>query len=38
MWGAGATNESDKAFVKLMIFCEIIHRKIVFSPPPVAIS
>lgn len=38
MWGAGATNESDKVFVKLMIFCEIIHRQIVFSPPPVATS
>lgn len=38
MLGARATNESDKAFVILMIFCEMIHRKIVFSPPPVATS
>lgn len=37
MWGAGVMNEGDKTFV-MMISCEISHRKIVFSPPPVATS
>lgn len=35
IWGAGATNESDKAFVTLMIFCEIIHREIGVIPTAV---